>query len=94
MFHSKLTTVSTVCVSTMFGLVLGKQCWATTTNMFDEKPPCCPGVVSHNQIMMIITFPYESMPNRIDNQLKPPSGDLEMPAVSGGSLDQKNKKIT
>ena len=60
---------------------------------FDEKPACCPGVVSHNQIMMMITFPYESMPNRIDNQLKPPSGDLEMPAVSGGSLDQKKQKI-
>ena len=41
----------------------------------------------------MITFPYESMPNRIDNQLKPPSGDLEMPAVSGGSLDQKKQQI-
>ena len=64
--------------------------------MFDEKAACCPGVVSHKKkiYIMMITFPYESMPNRIDNQLKPPSGDLEMPAVSGGSLDQKNNKLT
>ena len=56
--------------------------------MFGETPACCSRVVSHNQIILMTTLPcrkYVQEGCKIDNQLKPPGGDLGMPAVSAWS---------